>query len=132
MLVLCAAVSADGAFTGADMAENAGQANRLGMLSLLPLALIALVMGFALFGDRGMFHYFQLNHQKSLLLEEVASVEQQNAELREKINALRSDRSTIERIARTELGMVREDELVFQFASEPASSSSAASTTPSR
>lgn len=104
----------------------------MGRFSLWPLALIALVMGFALFGDRGVIHLFQLNHQKTLLLEEVATVEQQNDDLRTKINALRTDRSTIERIARTELGMVREDELVFQFASEPDSASSAASTAPSR
>jgi len=109
------------------MAENGGQTNRWGMgrFSLWPLALIALVMGFALFGDRGVIHLFQLNHQKALLQEEVASIEQQNDELRAKINALRTDRSTIERIARTELGMVREDELVFQFASESDSASAA-------
>ena len=39
--------------------------------------------------------------------------------LRTEIQALHSDRRTIERIARTELGMVREDELVFQFRSRP-------------
>lgn len=107
------------------MAENAGQANRLekGYLTLWPFAFIALVMGFALFGDRGVIHLVQLSSQKDALLEKVATAEQQNEELRAKISALRSDRRTIERIARTELGMVREDELVFQFATRPGSDS---------
>jgi cell division protein FtsB len=93
-------------------------------MAIWPLALIALVMGFALFGDRGVIHLLQLSNQKAALLAEVDSVKQQSMALREEINALRSDRRYIERIARTELGMVREDELVFQFASRPGPGSS--------
>jgi cell division protein FtsB len=37
------------------------------------------------------------------------------ADLKAEIEALRADPSYIERIARDELGMVREEELVFQF-----------------
>jgi cell division protein FtsB len=37
------------------------------------------------------------------------------AELKSEIEALRTDPSYVERIARDELGMVREEELVFQF-----------------
>ena len=66
----------------------------------------------------------RLNSQKADLLAEVAAVEQQSTALREEIQSLHSDRRTIERIARTELGMVRDDELVFQFASRPTSQAS--------
>ena len=101
------------------MTEKPVQANRSGMgrMALWPLALIALVMGFALFGERGVIPLVQLGHQKSALLAELEAVEQKNNALRQEIDALRSDRRYIERVARTELGMVREDELVFQFAS---------------
>ena len=37
------------------------------------------------------------------------------AELKTEIESLRADPSYIERIARDELGMVRDEELVFQF-----------------
>lgn len=37
------------------------------------------------------------------------------ADLKREIEALRADPSYIERIARDELGMVRQEELVFQF-----------------
>jgi hypothetical protein len=46
-------------------------------------------------------------------------LEAANAALRKEIAALRSDRRTIEGIARKELGMVREDELIYQFPSRP-------------
>ena len=104
------------------MAEKSVQADRsgTGRIALWPLALIALVMGFALFGERGVIQLVQLGHQKSALLDEIAAVEQKNDTLRNEIDALRSDRRYIERIARTELGMVRKDELVFQFVSRTA------------
>jgi cell division protein FtsB len=73
-------------------------------------------MGFALFGDRGVLHLMQLHQQRDLLAQDLLQIEQQNSALRKEITALRSDRRYIERVARTELGMVREDELVFQFA----------------
>lgn len=57
-----------------------------------------------------------LTSQKTALSQTLAEFEAQNEELRLEIAALRSDRRYIERIARTELGMVRDDELVFQFA----------------
>jgi cell division protein FtsB len=114
------------------MAERTNPASRFGMghMALWPFALIAVVMGFALFGDRGVIQMVRLNNQKAELLEEVAAVELKNGALREEINALRSDRRTIERIARTELGMVRQDELVFQFTSRPTAGPSAVPISP--
>lgn len=53
---------------------------------------------------------------------ELAEVERINDELRREIEqrqrevgALRDDPAAIERIARDELGMIREDEILFQF-----------------
>lgn len=86
-----------------------------GRLNLLPLALLAVLLGFALFGDRGILHMMKLSGQKEVLSQAVAEVESQNEALRVEINSLRSDRRYIEQVARTELGMVRDDELVFQF-----------------
>lgn len=87
-----------------------------GRHNLWPLALVALLLGFALFGDRGILHMLKLSAQKASLSQELAEFNDQNEKLRDEISALRSDRRYIERIARTELGMVRDDELVFQFA----------------
>jgi len=86
-----------------------------GRLNLWPLALIVIILGFAFFGDRGILHMLKLSTQKANLEQQLAESEAQNAKLREEIASLRNDRHYIERIARTELGMVRDDELVFQF-----------------
>jgi len=99
------------------MAGSPAQASHpdRGRLNLWPLALVALILGFALFGDRGILHMLKLSGQKTVLSQKLADFETQNEELRVEIAALRGDRRYIERIARTELGMVRDDELVFQF-----------------
>lgn len=99
------------------MAGNPAQTSRPdgGRLNLWPLALVVLLLGFALFGERGIMHMLKLTGQKAVLSEKLAEFETQNEELRAEISALRNDRNYIERIARTELGMVRDGELVFQF-----------------
>jgi cell division protein FtsB/cell division protein DivIC len=99
------------------MAGNPVQTSRPdgGRLNLWPLALVVLLLGFALFGERGIMHMLKLTGQKAVLSEKLAEFETQNEELRAEISALRTDRHYIERIARTELGMVRDGELVFQF-----------------
>ena len=100
------------------MAGSPAQTSRPagGRLNLWTLALVALILGFALFGERGILHMLNLSSQKAVLAQELVEIETQNEKLRVEIAALKNDRRYIERIARTELGMVRDDELVFQFA----------------
>lgn len=84
-------------------------------LLVIPVLLALLLLGFALFGDRGILRALQASRQKAALQEEVQRLEATNAELRQEIESLRSDRRYLEAIARKELGMVKDDELVYQF-----------------
>jgi len=84
--------------------------------------IIAALFALALFGDKGVLRALQANRQKSELEAEVKALEAANAQLRREIEALRSDRRTIENLARKELGMVKDDELVYQFRNRPSTS----------
>lgn len=86
-------------------------------LPIVPILLVLLLLGFALFGDRGILRVMQAGRQKAVLQEEVRKLEVINAGLRQEIESLRSDRRYLEAIARKELGMVKDDELVYQFRS---------------
>lgn len=86
---------------------------------LVPLLLVLALLLVAVFGDRGLLRAVQYRRQKAALEAEMRQLEATNAALRKEIAALRSDRRTIEGIARKELGMVREDELIYQFPSRP-------------
>lgn len=82
---------------------------------LWPLVLLAALVGILFFGDKGLMRLLQLERQKAQLQAELKRGEETNATLRSEIEALRNDPKTIEGIARRELGMVKNDEVVYQF-----------------
>lgn len=87
-----------------------------GRLPLIPILLILIILGFALFGKKGILRTLQANRHYEALKAEVQQQEAVIRQLKEEIHSLRTDRQYIEGIARRDLGMVKEDELVYQFA----------------
>ena len=86
----------------------------------IPLVLIVFMLGLAVFGEKGLLRAFQYKKQKETLEQEMRQLEATNTALRQEIDKLRNDRRYIEGIARKELGMVRADEMVYQFPTRPA------------
>jgi cell division protein FtsB len=84
-------------------------------MRLWSVLFIVLVLGLALFGEKGILTAYQASLQKGDLQTEIHRLEEAQAALRKEIDSLRSDSRYIEGIARRELGMVKEDELVYQF-----------------
>lgn len=85
--------------------------------ALIPLLLALLLLGFAVFGEKGLLRALQYRRQQQALEQKLKELEETNAALRKEIEALRSDHRRIEAIARKELGLVRDDELIYQFPS---------------
>ena len=83
-----------------------------------PLGVVVVVFVFALCGDRGILHLFKLKRQQAELQQQLAQVEAVNDGLRKEITSLSADRRHLERMARSQLGMVRDDEVVYQFSSK--------------
>ncbi len=79
------------------------------------IILVVVFLGLTVFGDRGILHVWRANQQNVELEKQIQALEQVNAGLRQEIDALRNDLKTIESLARRELGMVRNDEQVYQF-----------------
>ncbi len=82
------------------------------------ILLIVVLLGLTFFGDRGLLQIIKANQQLAELEKQLQYLEQVNAELRQEIDALRTDLLTIESLARRELGMVRDNERVYQFPPE--------------
>jgi cell division protein FtsB len=57
-----------------------------------------------------------MSHELSDVNAENADLRRNVARLRVQVDDLRTDPSAVERIARNELGLVRKNEIVFQFA----------------
>lgn len=75
------------------------------------LAMVVLIV----FGDRGLVDYIEIKEKLSLLQRENSRISSENEQLRERIVLLRSNRDYLELIARRDLGMVRDGEIIYRF-----------------
>ena len=80
--------------------------------SLLFLFLMALWLGF---GERGFIHLYKMEKERQAYVQKIQKLEQENRELLDEINRLRSDREYVESQGRRELGLVREGEVLYRF-----------------
>lgn len=90
------------------------------------IVLLLVLAGFALFGDKGVLRMLKTYHQRTELQLKIDRLTAENRQLKQLIEALQNDHATIERIARQELGMVRQDEIVYQFPNQQAAPESPA------
>ena len=67
----------------------------------------------ALFVDGGVARHERLNEELARLKTLNDELEQDNSRLRREVEALKHDARYVERVAREELGLVREDEVLF-------------------
>jgi cell division protein FtsB len=64
-------------------------------------------------GNQGAVDLYQLKLQKKHILESNAALQEKNEQLYRTIHRLKEDPMFVENIARTELGMIRNDEMVI-------------------
>ena len=90
---------------------------RLSKKRFLFLALfLFLILGFfAFFGDKGVLHLLRLQRELVRIKEVNVKIEEENRKLREEVRRLQHEKRYIEEIARKELGMVKEGEIIYQF-----------------
>jgi cell division protein FtsB len=89
-------------------------------LSLLLVGLILLVWYFSLFGEKGLIKIIQLRRERDRIVADVGRMEEENKKLQEEIKRLREDSRYLESVARRDLGLVKENEILFIFEDEAA------------
>ena len=84
---------------------------------LLILVVIPLLIfgSLTFFGEKGIFHLFSLQKELARIKDKNSKLEEENQKLKEEVKRLQSDKRYIEEIARKELGMVKEGEIIYQF-----------------
>ena len=83
-------------------------------LILWPLLLLTSVL-LIMWSPNGLLHLRQLHLEHQEHTARNLSLEVENQQLYQEISRLRNDPTAIERLARQELGLVKEGELIFQF-----------------
>jgi len=66
-------------------------------------------------GEMGLVKYYRMKVQYNALTGEIATLRQDNARLIRDVHALKTDPACIERIARDELGLARQGEIVYYY-----------------
>lgn len=87
-------------------------------LVLWPLMVLGSVL-LIIWSPNGLLHLRQLHLEHQELIQKNHTLEEENHLLYEEIGQLRSDPAAIEHLARQELGLVKDGELIFQFVSPP-------------
>jgi len=83
---------------------------------LIIILFLFLIFGFfTVFGDKGILHLFRLQEELARIKEANIKIEEENRKLREEVKRLQVEKRYIEEIARKELGMVKEGEVIYQF-----------------
>jgi cell division protein FtsL len=83
---------------------------------LLFILIFLLILGiFSFTGEKGIFNLLRIQKEVAQIKEKNAKLEEENQKLREEVKRLQTDRRYIEAIARKELGMVKEGEIIYQF-----------------
>ena len=85
---------------------------RLLLLILIPLLILGIL---TFFGEKGILHLLRLRKEVVRIKEKNIKLEEENQKLKEEVKRLQSDKRYIEEIARKELGMVKEGEIIYQF-----------------
>jgi cell division protein FtsB len=70
---------------------------------------------FALFGEKGVIKIIQLRRERDKILADVSRIQEENKILQEEIKRLREDVRYLESVARNDLGLLKENEILFIF-----------------
>jgi cell division protein FtsB len=83
---------------------------------LVIILVLNIVMFYAIFfSDRGLPGYRQQNGQVEELAAKVKALKKQNRKTFNRIQALKNDSRSLEKIVRQELGWAKQNELLFEF-----------------
>ena len=91
---------------------------RLSPQKLGTIAMVVLAVGLAVFGVKESVRAWQMRRDMRAVEREVETLRAKQAELTRAVERLRNDPLYIEKLAREEMGMVREGETVLKFPSQ--------------
>jgi cell division protein FtsB len=91
---------------------------RLLLERALPIGILAVAIvsvPVMIFSASGLERLNSLRHERGRADEEISRLSQQIRELRSEVDRIKDDPAAVEQVARDELGLVRQTEVVFQF-----------------
>lgn len=82
---------------------------------VIPILAVSFILYFTIFGERGLLRIYHLNKEKQDVQLRLETIKGENLKLVREVDALKNDRRYLESIARRDFGMVRKNEIIYQF-----------------
>ncbi|RLB31725.1 MAG: hypothetical protein DRH11_12875 [Deltaproteobacteria bacterium] len=92
--------------------------NNFWKIILILICLTAIGAAWVGFGDRGLVHLYRTEMERQTHLERIRRLAQENQALMEEIHRLRTDMKYVESVARRELNLVRENEVIYRLSND--------------
>jgi len=74
---------------------------------------IVVLLGYG--GDRGLIRLYHAEMERQAYIEKIRNLIKENEELQREVQRLRSDMKHIESVARKELNLIKENEIIYRF-----------------
>ena len=84
-------------------------------LALLILCFLAPLLAWLGFGDRGLIHLYHKEMERQAHVEKIRQLAEENRSMLEEVRRLRNDMKYIESVARKELNLIKQNEIVYRF-----------------
>jgi cell division protein FtsB len=85
------------------------------LLTLACALLLCILLVITIFGQRALLHMFRIKEELKTLEEHNKQLKAENLALKKQIGQLKSNHRYLEDLARDELGLAKEDELIYEF-----------------
>ena len=82
--------------------------------SFFIILFLGLVIAWLGFGERGFIHLYRMEKERQAYQEKNRKLEKANRELLDQIHRLKTDEEYIESVARRDLGLVRDNEIIYR------------------
>ena len=82
---------------------------------IIPILAVSFILYFTVFGDRGLLRIYHLSREKQEVQRRLETIKGENMKLVREVDALKNDKRYLESIARRDFGMVRKNEVIYQF-----------------
>lgn len=84
-------------------------------LILVVVCILGPLLGWLIFGERGLLHLYRAELARQEYIEKIRQLSEQNQIMLHEIEKLRNNMEYIEYLARTELNMVKKNEIIYKF-----------------
>ncbi|MBL7212196.1 MAG: septum formation initiator family protein [Desulfobacteraceae bacterium] len=98
----------------------------------IPLIILCLLIGIVAwlgFGEQGLIHLYRTEMERQAHMDKIRRLAEENQDLLKEIDRLRTDMKYVESVARRQLNLIKENEVIYRFETEEGGSSGLSSAT---